>query len=146
VVNLQPCSACRKRPAEKLSQVTWAWNPEPQTRVAYRQRLCQACFIERVMQLDKEVPQEGALACAACGIDLEHGMSPVYATAYLPGIGKYRLDIPLCEPDAQIVRNWAQENAELLAERESGSRGLESAPRPDSPLTAWERLGIVPRE
>jgi hypothetical protein len=146
MVNLLPCSGCRKRPTEKLSQVTFAWNPEPQKRVAYRQRLCQACFVERVIVLDKEVPLAGALACAACGIDVEHDMSPIYMTAFIPGVGKYRLDIPMCEPDALIVRERAKENAELLPERDAQSRGLEAAPGPDAQLTVWERLGILPRE
>lgn len=144
--NLQPCSACRKRPVEKLSQVTWAWNPEPTKRLAYRQKLCQACFIERVLVYDKEVPQEGALSCAVCGGDVERDMEPVYVTAFVPGVGKWRLDIPLCGSDALGVRVAATENGELLPDREPQSRGLESAPGTASPLTVWERLGILPRE
>jgi hypothetical protein len=104
------------------------------------------CFAGRVVVLDREVPQEGALACAACGCSVEHDMSPVYMTAFVPGVGKYRLDIPLCDADALGVRANATENAELLPDRESGFRGLESAPETASPKTAWERLGIVPRE
>jgi len=146
VTNLQPCSVCRKRPVEKLSQVTWAWNPEPQTRVAYRQRLCLECFALRVVVLDHDVPQEGPLACAACGCSVEHDMSPVYMTAFVPGVGKYRLDVPLCDADALGVRANASENAERLPERDPQSRGLESAPGTASPKSAWERLGITPRE
>jgi hypothetical protein len=143
---LIPCSACRERPSEKLCQVTWAWNPRPRERLAYRQRLCVGCFAQRVAPLDQPIPLTGALTCPSCGIDVEHDMEPVYVTSFIPGIGKHRMELPLCGPCAVEVRVRAQENAELLEERDPESRGLESAPSTAPQLTAWERLGIVPRE
>lgn len=142
---LQPCSACQKRPSEKLSQVTWAWNPRPTERIAYRQKLCLACFTERFLALDKPIPEVGSIPCPACGIDTGNDMDPVYVTAFVPGIGKFRLELALCGADAVEVRVRAQENAELLPDREPDSRGRDTAPG-DAPLSAWERLGIVPRE
>jgi hypothetical protein len=142
---LQPCSACQKRPQEKLSQVTWAWNPQPTKRIAYRQKLCLACFQERFLALDKPIPEIGNIPCPACGIDTGGDMDPVYATAFVPGIGKFTLELALCSADAVEVRVRATENAELLPEREPGSGARNQAPE-DAPLTAWERLGIVPRE
>jgi len=144
VRQLIPCSVCRQRPEEKLSQVTWAWNPRPRERVAYRQRLCITCFCSSVLPLDKDVEPEGALTCPGCGIDTEHDMDPVYCTSFIPGTGKLQLSLPLCANCAIEVRNRAQMGAELLPEQEAGSRGQApgTPPRP----SVWEQLGIAPRE
>jgi hypothetical protein len=143
-VGLIPCSYCRKRPEEKLSQVTWAWNPRPTVRMAYRQRLCLQCFLTNVLPLDKPVEATGALTCPSCGIDTELDMEPVYCTAFLPGTGRLRLELPLCGPCAVEIRTRAQTNAELLPEREPESRGQ----APSTPLvpSVWGSLGISPRE
>jgi hypothetical protein len=143
-VTLIPCSFCRERPDEKLSQVTWAWNPRPNERIAYRQRLCTRCFCTNVLGLDRPVEASGPLTCPACGIDTEHDMDAVYVTAYIPSVGKHRLELPLCGNCAVEVRVRAQTNAELLTERPPESRGLApgSAPRSDP----WSQLGITPRE
>jgi hypothetical protein len=143
-VPLIPCSVCRERPAEKLSQVTWAWNPRPKERLAYRQRLCVACFVANVAMLDKPIERTGSLTCPVCGIDVEHDMEPVYCTSYVPGTGKWTLELPLCPGCAVEVRVRAQTNAELLPEREPVSRGL--APGSTPGTGAWAALGIVPRE
>jgi acetone carboxylase gamma subunit len=112
--------------------------------MAYRQRLCTACFCTNVLGLDREIEAAGALTCPACGANTEHDMEAVYATAYIPGVGRHRLELPLCPSCATEVRVRAQTNAELLPERPPESRGLapSSAPRDD----AWSRLGIVPRD
>jgi hypothetical protein len=146
-VPLQPCSACRVRPTEKLSQVTWAWNPRPLERLAYRQKLCLACFVQRFTAYDKPIAPTGALTCPGCGIETEHDMEPVYATAFIPGVGKHTLEMPLCGACAVNVRVAAQENAELLPERAApGSGAWSQAPDTAPQLSAWERLGILPRE
>jgi len=143
-VPLIPCSVCRTRDYDKLSQVTWAWNPVPRQRVAYRQRLCVGCFAGRVLVMDREIDPQARLVCPACGIDTEADMEPVYATAYVPGVGKMVYEWPLCPTHSDIVRAAAQEGAELLPEREPESRG--QAPSTAPPVSPWERLGIMPRE
>jgi hypothetical protein len=143
-VPLVPCSVCRERPADKLAQVTFAWSPQPRERVAYRQRLCLGCFAGRVLTLDKPIEPTGPLTCPACGIDSEKDMEPVYATAFVPGVGKMTYEWPLCPTHAAVVREAAKENAELLPERDPESRGL--APRTAPQTSAWAALGIVPRE
>jgi hypothetical protein len=100
--------------------------------------------MERVLPLDKEHDAIGAVYCPGCGIDTEHDMEPVYVTAYIPGTGKYALELPLCGACAVEVRVRAQENAELLPERDPESRGL--APSTTPSPSPWERLGILPRE
>src|SRR5258708_18705107 len=72
------CSQCRKRPEEKLSQVTWAWLRSDRVRVAYRQRLCLQCFCVAVLALDKPLDADGPASCPACGILTEDDMDPVY--------------------------------------------------------------------
>lgn len=143
-MHLIPCSHCRLRPEEKLSQVTWAWNPRPGERLAYRQRLCVSCFCTDVLALDKPFEPDGRVTCPACGIDTEDDMEPVYATAYVPGSGKITFEFPLCPAHAVDVRVRAQSNALLLPERDPESRGL--APRLAPPVSAWDKLGITPRE
>jgi hypothetical protein len=141
---LTPCSVCRKRPDEKPSQVTWAWNPSPRERVAYRQKLCFECFCARVMRFNVDYAKEGSLTCPTCGIDVEFDMEPIYCTSFLPGVGKLTYEIPLCGGCAAVARAEATENAELLPERDPASRGLApgSAPR----ASVWSSLGIVPNE
>jgi hypothetical protein len=143
-VSLIACSYCRERPTEKPAQVTWAWNPRPKERVAYRQRLCLTCFATNVLGLDKPIEPTGPLTCPACGVDTEHDLDPVYCTAFLPGVGKMTLELPLCGTCVVEVRVRAQTNAELLPEREPESRGLAPGNSPAS--SPWARLGIVPRE
>jgi hypothetical protein len=143
-MSLIPCSACRKRPAEKLAQVTWAWNPEPRERVAYRQKLCHDCFMARLVVFPRDIAPDGPLQCPACGGDTEFDMEPVYATAYVPDIGKLTWELALCSGCSASIRASAQENAELLAEREPVSRGL--APGNSPGTSPWASLGITPRE
>jgi len=143
-VGLIACSFCQERPSEKLSQVTWAWNPQPTTRLAYRQRLCLTCFCTNVLGMDKEIEPTGPLTCPSCGTSSEYDMEPVYATAYIPGTGKMTYEFALCGACAVEVRVRAQTHAELLPDRDPVSRGL--APGNTPGLGAWAQLGIVPRE
>jgi hypothetical protein len=142
--SLIPCSYCRERPQEKLSQVTWAWSPRPGERMAYRQRLCVTCFCTNVIALDREIEPTGPLTCPVCGESVERDMDPVYATAFVPGTGKITFQFPLCGTHAVDVRVRAQTNAEFLPERDPVSRGL--APGNAPPVSAWDALGIVPHE
>jgi hypothetical protein len=134
------CSQCHKRPEEKLSQVTWAWLRADHVRVAYRQRLCVTCFCVAVLALDKPLDAEGAATCPACGMETEDDMDPIYCTAFIPGQGKLRVDMPLCAPHAAEVRVRAQEGAERLEDREAWSRGQAPGTAP-SPDEVWAALG-----
>jgi hypothetical protein len=141
---LIPCSGCRTRDYDKLSQVTWAWSRADRTRAAWRQRLCVNCFAARVLAIEEPIPADGPLTCPGCHIETEHDFDAVYATAYVPGAGKFRYEFPFCGACAVEVRNRAQQNAELLPERELESRG--QAPGLSNTPTAWDQLGIRPRE
>jgi len=139
------CSVCEERPEGKLSQVTWAWNPAPKERVAYRQRLCLTCFVRYVVGLDKPIDATGPLLCPACGIKSDDDMFPVYMTAYIPGTGKMRLDLALCSACSYKVQANAQVGAKLLEERGiEESRGL--APGLTDIKDPWAALGITARE
>lgn len=142
--NLQRCSYCETRPDDKLSQVTWAWLLSNRQRTAYRQKLCPMCVATNLLAVDKGIAAGERLTCPSCGIDTEDDMDPVYATAYFPGYGKERYEMPFCGACAVEIRSRAQKNAEHLEDREMGSRGQAPGNAP-SPATVWEALGLRPR-
>lgn len=145
-MSLIPCDFCRQRVPEKLSQVTWAWYRADGERVAYRQRLCLTCFATKVLPLDKPLDFENGLTCPLCGIDVEHDMDQNYMTSYLPGSGKYQLEIPTCGACAVKVREVAQTGAERLENRRV--EGPSDSPGPSTQPTResyWSALGINPR-
>jgi len=143
-VPLAPCSYCRQRSDAKLSQVTWAWLNAARERVAWRQKLCVACFVQNVLGLDKEVDLTAPLSCPACGIGTEHDYDAVYITSFIPGQGKMRLELPTCGACAAIIRGRAMENAERLEDR----LALVEGPGPSNTDTSdpWAALGIRPRD
>jgi hypothetical protein len=109
--------------------------------VAFRQRLCLACFAMTVAPLEVAT-REFTGTCPACGIDTTQDMDPVYCTTYVPGLGPLRLEMPLCAPCAVEVRNRAQKGATIPEDRDPTSLGR--GPRTDAP-SPWEELGIQPR-
>ena len=143
-MSLIPCSSCGQRVVEKLSQVTWAWQRADRVRVAYRQRLCLACYVANVLGLDVEWMPGQPVTCPACHINSEDDMDPVYATAYVPGSGKLQYELGLCGPCAVEIRNRAMAGAEFLPDRPGG--GVSGAPDTGSRTDAWSQLGITRRE
>jgi hypothetical protein len=145
-MSLIPCDSCGRKVPEKLCQTTWAWYNAAGERVAYRQRLCTACFCSTVLPLDQEKDFVNGLTCPACGISTEHDMDPIYATCYIPGQGKTQIEAPTCAACAVTVRARAQNGAQRLEDRQS--RGNE--PLGPSTVTTresyWSSIGIVPRE
>lgn len=144
-MSLYPCSACAVRPVQqKLSNVTWAWNLADGTRVAWRQRLCQSCFILNVQAIPLLTP--GApLACPMCGISTEEDMDPVYCTAFLPGAGKFSFEWPTCGACATKLRADAQVGAVRLESRTESLGASASGPQTYAAASDWAGLGIVPR-
>jgi hypothetical protein len=144
-VNLQSCTYCGTRPAEKLTQTTWAWLRADRTRVAWRQKLCVACFVTNVLPLEQPLEAGTRLTCPGCHIDTEDDFDAVYVTSYVPGTGKFAIQAPLCGACAVEVRNRAQKNAERLEDRQpgSGAAAPESTP---TQVDAWTALGITSRE
>lgn len=144
-MSLIPCDFCGKRVPEKLAQVTWAWYRADGQRVAYRQRLCTACFCANLLPLDVE-PNFDALTCPACGISTEHDMDPCYATAYIPGQGKTSIEAATCPSCAVEIRSRAQQGAVRLEDRPS----VEGPSAGPSTMTTresyWSSVGILPRE
>lgn len=142
-MSLFPCTACGERPAGKLANVTLAWWPDGRTRVAYRHRLCMTCYCTHILPLD--VP-EGAsvLTCPACHIDTTEGMSPLYVTSFLPGVGKTQLELPMCEPCADKLRQFGHDGGTQLLDKPPEGPG--SSPQTMAPGTeGWAALGVYPR-
>ncbi len=144
-MTLIPCDVCGKRPPEKLCQVTWAWYRADSARVAYRQRICTACFCVTLLPLDKDTDYEH-LTCPACGIATDHDMDPVYATLFMPGQGKRQFEFPLCPACAVEIRNRAVTGAVKLEDR-SIVVGPESSPTTTAATreSYWSGLGIRPQ-
>jgi hypothetical protein len=143
-VILKTCSACRSTQTDPLTWTVWAWNRADGVRVAYKQKLCLACVATHLAPLyvASESPEQN---CPNCHIDTSDDMDPVYC-AFIPrGIGQLRIEAPMCPSCAAIVRVFAQQGAELLADREIPSRGQETAPRYGSSET-WAALGLRPRD
>ena len=143
-MSLIPCDSCGSRVPEKLAQVTTAWYTADGRRVAWRQRICTACFCANVLPLDKETDYE-ALTCPMCGISTEHDMDPCYATCFLPGSGKKTFEFPTCPSCAVEFRNRSQKGGVKL---EDSARVEGPSAGPSTPTTRdsyWSNLGINPR-
>lgn len=150
-MSLFRCSACGERPVgQKLAQATWAWWNAANERVAWRQRLCVACYASTLAPLSveaeraaQEVTTGDALVCPMCHSISEDDMDPVYVTTFVPGHGPIRLELPLCGPCAVEIRNRAMAGATRLADREFG--GQAPGPQTNTPASAWDAfLGSRP--
>ena len=85
------------------------------------------------------------MTCPNCGIDTAQDMDPVYCTFIPKGVGKMRLEAPMCAPCAAILRIFAQTGADLLEDRDPVEGARFTAPSTDA-ASVWAQLGIVPRE
>ena len=141
-MSLYPCSACSERVPGKMSQVYWAWLRADDTRVAYKQRLCSACFITNVWIAASEA-MNNLVACPVCHEGTADNMDPVYATLYVPGQPRMDAEMALCPRDAVEIRNRALLGAESLQDRQSALGG--SSPPPPTAADTWAALGITPR-
>jgi hypothetical protein len=141
-MSLTPCSACGQREPRgaKLTHVTWAWWTAEQ-RVAWRQKLCRACFVERVAPLYIN-SQDDALVCPACGIGTVDDMDPVYATFYPAGVGETRMECPTCAACAVRIRLRAEEGGVRLENRDPSGLGQGPEPKPDT-TEILRGLGIL---
>jgi hypothetical protein len=139
---LVPCDSCGSRDRGKNSWVCWAWNRADNERVAYKQRLCLQCFMANALPLI-QAAFDGQFACPVCHSDPGQQLDPIYLTYIVPGHDKEQADLALCAPCAVEVRIRAQVGAELMHDREQGVGAY--APT-QSPTTAWDALGLRPRE
>jgi hypothetical protein len=144
-VSLIPCDVCRRRVPEKLCQATWAWYRLDGARVAYRQRLCTACFCSTVLPLDKELDYVNGLTCPVCGISTDEDMDPCYCTAFIPGQGKFQLELATCASCAVTVRQRAQEGAAKLEDQRVEGPGDSGPSTPTTRESYWSAIGITPR-
>jgi len=145
-MSLIPCDSCTQKVPEKLCQTTWAWYNADGHRVAWRQRLCTACFCSTVLPLDKDLDFANGLTCPGCGISVEHDMDPIYATFFLPGSGKSQLEIPTCAACAVNIRSRAQKGALRLEDRKVEGQGVSQGPStPTTRESYWSGIGIRPR-
>lgn len=143
-MSLFPCTACNERKPGKLANVTVAWWTAAQQRVAWRARLCLACYMAHVAMLHGYEGTE-VLVCPFCGIDTADDMDPCYVTSFVPLQGKVQLELASCGACAAKFRVWAQGAGVRLSD--IGVGGQDPGPQPIPPGTeGWAAVGIYPRE
>lgn len=131
-MSLFQCSLDGLRHPGKLASIYWAWFTADGRRVAYKQRLCTAHYVEFVLPLETAA-ETPTLTCPACGALTVDDMDPTYATVCVPGGPKVQVDLPTCAPCAAHIRVRAQEGSSRLPDREE-SRGL----GPSTPLSSGD--------
>jgi hypothetical protein len=144
-MSLYPCSFCGQRAVGKLASATWAWWNADNSRVAWRQRLCVACYVTNVAGIEAAVEEE-ALNCPLCHTASQSDMDPCYLTIFVPAYGPRRIEMATCGACAVEVRNRALTGAVKLDDRQDSSGGLDSGPQTDPALDVWRQLGIHPNE
>lgn len=134
-MSLRPCDVCKGHIEAKPVSLYWAWNPDPHTRVALRQRLCTACFGQTVVpwQINGEQP---VLVCPVCGIGTVDDYDATYVTIVVPGFPKLSCEWATCGSCALTVREFARTGADPLPERQLGAEA--SAPSPSDTRLTWE--------
>lgn len=136
------CSGCEQRSQPKYTSVTWAWVRSDGVRVAYRGRLCNACFMAKVSPIALEYSGDMALTCPQCGIDTEGDMDAVWTTSYLPGYGELKGEAPFCGACAAMYRVWVLDHSWSLESNVGPAAGPTTHASGDEVLRA---MGIVPR-
>ena len=144
-MSLFPCSACEQRSPGKLSNVTWAWTLADGTRTAWRQRMCQPCFILNCGTMPMPLWNE-ELRCPSCGERTANDMDPMYCTAFVPGVGRFDFEWPTCGKCAVSMREKAQKNAQHLEDRRESLGAGASGPQTYSGSDVWKALGLEPRK
>jgi hypothetical protein len=138
-----PCSLCGSKLPGKLANVTVAWYTAAQDRVAYRLKLCSACYMMQILPLSPD-PESQALVCPVCHTDSESDMDPVYITSYVPDVGKIQMELPTDGPCAAKIRIPVVDHGVKL-ESQFGGQG----PGPQTTATSasdWAKLGLYPAE
>jgi hypothetical protein len=146
-MSLFPCTGCQERQPGKYANVTLAWWPEgSQDRKAYRLKLCQTCYMSTLWPLHTSSWDGFSLNCPSCGVNTADNLLPTFMTAFLPGYGEVKLEMPMCPKDADELRNFARNAGELLPDR-VGGQGPGPGPQQDkNPGPDWRSMGITPRE
>jgi hypothetical protein len=67
-------------------------------------------------------------------------------TAFLPGYGEVKLEMPMCPKDADAIREFARDGGELLPDRVGGQSPGSGPQQEKNPAPAWNSMGITPRE
>lgn len=137
-----PCSYCGSRSPGKHTWTVWAWNRADNSRVAYKQKLCNVCTLSNLGVLLIEIA-DSPLNCPLCHMDAGDAMDPVYCTYILPGWGKEQAEMATCGPCAVQVRIRAQQGGELLPDRQTG---VGAAAPTQMATSVWDALGLRPRE
>ena len=137
------CASCGQHSVAKPVTVYWAWRRADNSRVAWRQKLCYACFAQEAAPLIVAAEQP-VFACSSCGIDTTDDHDDIYLTYYVPGMEKAQSELPTCPSCAVRIRNGAMVGAVQLEDREHESRGAFEGPPTTSPADIWRALGIEP--
>lgn len=118
----RPCSLCHQPSSDGLASVYWAWYPGPNTRLAYRTKICPDCTTEHVVPIMAMSPLEREAAgdhhCAKCGILADEDEFFIYATVYLPGREPTEVEGLLCGACAAVATALLQTEGYRLPDRD----------------------------
>lgn len=122
------CSICKRRSADKLASVYWAWYPEPDRRDAFKVQYCRgdADMLSAAVAMGyhnefnpRPADSDG---CCNCGTAITDGVWLVtYAKVYIPKMEALDLELWSCEPCAIHLRSHVLEYGTRLPAREQSS-------------------------
>lgn len=135
-----PCSKCRKRVRGKLNAGYWAWFLADNTRVAFRQRLCDECLADTFVQPIKDA-EANETACPLCHVGSADDLDACYGTVYLPGCEPREVFFPTDAVCAVSLRSSMQLGAERLPERQAVVGGSGT---PQTATRGWDAYGLQP--
>lgn len=144
-MSLFPCTSCQERATEKYANVTMAYRNAAYERLAWRHRMCAACWASTVQPVLLAVRSD-PYNCPMCHTDPGEDLDPTYFTAYVPGYGKLQIEAATDGPCAAELRLHFQDGATKLADRQAASVGQDPGPQTDPATSVWQALGIEPRD
>jgi len=117
------CTGCEKRCESKPFNTTFAWRRSDGARRAYRAILCTACYVAKVVPLDRDYVSLEVLACPGCGIATEDDYDAIFVTSFIPNYGKRSVEAPFCGACAASYRSWVLEHAQELEDQVGATGG-----------------------
>lgn len=124
-MSIRPCSMCRRRVPGKLCSAYWAWFTADGERVAWKQKLCQACLLSHfqvILRSASSASMDG-LMCPGCGGTSETDLDPVFLILYLPKSDPREFELNTDAACAAKIRVSIVDHGDRLENRELESRG-----------------------
>lgn len=138
--SLVRCKACGLRCDARPIGVYWRWMLANKQWKKYYARICNACWVSKVMPLDVDYSADAELTCPQCGMKTEDDYDGIYTTSFPGPVGKLSTESPFCDADAAGYRIWVTSFADDIS-------SLDGAPGPHreryTPAETLRSLGRV---